>query len=64
MTTPAIEINRLSKSFGTRRKRNTAIDILSLTIIKGEVFGFPPDKTDLYIELTAGVFLNAGLTDY
>jgi ABC-2 type transport system ATP-binding protein len=40
MTTPAIEINGLSKSFGTRRKRNTAIDNLSLTITKGEVFGF------------------------
>lgn len=40
MTTPAIEINGLSKSFGTRRKRNSALDHLSLTIAQGEVFGF------------------------
>lgn len=40
MITPAIEINELCKSFGTRRKRNTALDNLSLTITKGEVFGF------------------------
>lgn len=40
MTAPAIEITRLSKSFGSGRRQNQAITDLSLVIQQGEVFGF------------------------
>jgi len=40
MTLQAIVISSLCKSFGTRRKRNTAVFNLSLAIASGEVFGF------------------------
>ena len=40
MNLPAIEINDVSKIFGTGRKRNQALDGLSLTVRQGEVFGF------------------------
>lgn len=40
MTLPAIDINSLCKSFGKRRKSNTAVVNLSLAIAPGEVFGF------------------------
>ncbi len=40
MTYPAIDITGLSKSFGSRRKKNQALRDLSLTIAQGEVFGF------------------------
>jgi ABC-2 type transport system ATP-binding protein len=40
MTLPAIEINDLSKSFGSGRKKHPALHDLSLTITQSEVFGF------------------------
>ncbi len=40
MTSPAIEITDLSKTFGSGRKRNQALCDLSLTIAQGEIFGF------------------------
>ena len=40
MNAPAIEIKNVSKTFGTGRKRNQALDGLSLTVRQGEVFGF------------------------
>ncbi|MHB8987520.1 MAG: ABC transporter ATP-binding protein [Desulfobulbia bacterium] len=40
MTSPAIEIESASKSFGAGRKSNQALSDLSLSIAQGEVFGF------------------------
>jgi len=40
MSIPAIEINRLTKSFSSGRKRSNALCDLSITIAQGEVFGF------------------------
>jgi ABC-2 type transport system ATP-binding protein len=40
MSIPAIEINSLGKAFGSGRKKNQALHDLTLTIAKGEVFGF------------------------
>lgn len=40
MTSPAIQITGLNKSFGPGRKRNQALRDLSLTVDQGEVFGF------------------------
>ena len=40
MTIPAIEISRVSKSFGSAKKRNQALQDLTLSIAQGEVFGF------------------------
>ena len=40
MTIPAIEINGVSKGFGSGRKRNQALCDLSLSIAQGKVFGF------------------------
>ncbi|EKD40986.1 MAG: hypothetical protein ACD_74C00089G0001 [uncultured bacterium] len=40
MTSPAIEIESVSKSFGAGRKSNQALSDLSLSIAQGEVFGF------------------------
>jgi len=40
MTIPAVEINKLGKSFGSGYKKNQALRDLSLAIAQGEVFGF------------------------
>jgi ABC-2 type transport system ATP-binding protein len=40
MTISAIEITKVSKAFGSGRKRSQAVCDLSLTIAQGEVFGF------------------------
>ena len=40
MNTPAIEINDLSKTFGSGRRRNLALHGLSLIVQQNEVFGF------------------------
>ena len=39
-TSPIIEISRLTKGFGAGRRKNQAVDNLSITIARGEVFGF------------------------
>ena len=40
MATPVIEINDVSKTFGTDRRRHQALDGLSLTVRQDEAFGF------------------------